>query len=173
MDVQSILSNIEQGAWALPEFQRGYVWSRLQVRRLMDSLYKEYPVGSLLVWTTRTESASFRGDSEPGFGTVKLLLDGQQRITTLYGLIKGEPPSFFDGNAESFTNLYFNVEDESFEFYRPTVMKDNPAWISVTEVMKSGGGAVSAISDQMDSLTLQGKLQTYLNRLQKLENIAN
>ena len=99
MDVQSILSNIEQGAWALPEFQRGYVWSRIQVRRLMDSLYKEYPVGSLLVWTTRTEAASFRGNSSPGFGTVKLLLDGQQRITTLYGLIKGEPPSFFDGNG--------------------------------------------------------------------------
>ena len=109
MDVQSIISNIRQGAWALPEFQRSYVWSRLQVRGLMDSLYSDYPVGSLLVWTTRTESASFRGDSQLGYGTVKLLLDGQQRITTLFGIIEGEPPSFFEGNVDSFTNLYFNV----------------------------------------------------------------
>jgi hypothetical protein len=73
----TILSQIDQGARALPEFQRGYVWNRVQVRSLMDSLYKQHPVGSLLLWATRTEEAAYRGDNAPTFGTVKLILDGQ------------------------------------------------------------------------------------------------
>ena len=77
MNVESILNQIDQGAWALPEFQRGYVWSRIQVREFMRSLYFQYPVGNLLLWTTRTESAAYRGDSPPAYGTVKLILDGQ------------------------------------------------------------------------------------------------
>jgi uncharacterized protein with ParB-like and HNH nuclease domain len=110
MNIQTILSQIDQGAWALPEFQRGYVWNRVQVREFMKSLYMQYPVGSLLVWTTKTKSASYRGDSPPAYGTVKLILDGQQRITSLYGIIKGTPPPFFEGNADSFTNLHFNKD---------------------------------------------------------------
>lgn len=86
MKVQTLLESIDNGAIALPAFQRGYVWRRSQVRGLMDSLYREHPVGSLLMWQTRTESAATRGDGELQPGTVQLLLDGQQRTTTLYGL---------------------------------------------------------------------------------------
>ena len=81
---------------------------------------------------------------------MKLILDGQQRITTLFGSIEGEPPSFFEGNVDSFTNLYFNVEEESFEFYRPIIMRGNIAWINVTEVMQNG--ASSIISAQFEAL---------------------
>lgn len=62
MQIQTILDQIDLGAIALPEFQRGYVWNREQVRGLMWSLYKKHPVGSLLVWVTRTEGAPARGD---------------------------------------------------------------------------------------------------------------
>ena len=69
MKISTILDQIELGAIALPEFQRGYVWNRNQVRRLMHSLYRRHPVGMLLVWVTATESASARGDGtlQPGF----------------------------------------------------------------------------------------------------------
>jgi uncharacterized protein with ParB-like and HNH nuclease domain len=50
MKVEHILHHIDFGSIALPEFQRGYVWNRDQVRDLMHSLYRRYPVGSLLVW---------------------------------------------------------------------------------------------------------------------------
>ena len=53
MKVSTILDFIDSDQIALPEFQRGYVWNRDQVRSLMQSLYRRYPVGSLLVWTTR------------------------------------------------------------------------------------------------------------------------
>ncbi len=140
MKIHTILSQIDLGSMALPEFQRGYVWNRDQVRDLMLSLYRKYPVGSLLVWATRTENADTRGDGLIAPGVVKLLLDGQQRITSLYGIIRGRPPRFFDGNAQAFTGLYFHLDDEVFEFYSPLKMKDDPFWINVTELMQQGVG---------------------------------
>src|SRR2546426_11916226 len=124
MHIQTILDQIDLGSMALPEFQRGYVWNRDQVRGLMHSLYKKHPVGSLLVWVTKTESANARGDGTLAPGSVKLLLDGQQRITSLYGIIRGKAPQFFDGDMRAFTGLYFNLDDEVFEFYAPLKMKD-------------------------------------------------
>ena len=50
MKISTLLDQIEIGQIALPEFQRGYVWNRDQVRGLVRSLYKRYPVGSLLAW---------------------------------------------------------------------------------------------------------------------------
>ena len=169
MRVQTILDQIDLGSMALPEFQRGYVWNRDQVRALMYSLYRKHPVGSLLVWVTKTETADARGDQQLTPGTVKLLLDGQQRITSLYGIIRGKPPEFFDGNVETFTGLYFNLEEETFEFYSPTKMKDDPRWLSVTTVMRDGAGAT------MQHLLLvpefQPHISKYLNRINAIENI--
>src|SRR5689334_17219041 len=138
MQIRTILDQIDLGAMALPEFQRGYVWNREQVRGLMDSLYRKHPAGSLLVWVTNTESADTRGDGVLTPGSVKLLLDGQQRITSLYGIVRGKPPRFFDGNADAFTGMHFHLDDEVFEFYAPTRMKGNPLWISVTDLMQQG-----------------------------------
>ena len=113
MKISTILDQIDEGAFALPVFQRGYVWNREQVRGLMESLYRRHPVGSLLTWVTRTENATSRGDSPLQPGYVKLLLDGQQRITTLYGIIRGKEPPFFEGNLDTFTGLHFNMETET------------------------------------------------------------
>ena len=136
MTIDEILKLIDIGSYAMPVFQRGYVWNREQVRKLMNSLYKGYPIGQLLVWNTSTDPTLSRGNGELTPGNVNLILDGQQRITTLYGIIKGIPPKFFDGNANSFTNLYFHIDEEIFEFYQAAKMKNDKAWISVTELMQ-------------------------------------
>ena len=141
MQVSDILSAIDLGAVALPEFQRGYVWNREQVRGLMHSLYHRYPAGSLLVWVTHADATQVKGDGELLDGAVKLLLDGQQRITTLYGIVRGKPPLFFEGNAQAFSGLYFHLEEEAFEFYSAAKMSDNPLWVNVTELMQKGVGA--------------------------------
>ena len=117
MKITTILDQIDLGSMALPEFQRGYVWNRDQVRDLMQSLYRRYPVGSLLVWITRTENTSMRGDRSVAPSVVELILDGQQRITSLYGIIRGKSPKFFDGNPQTFTGLFFHLDEEIFEFY--------------------------------------------------------
>lgn len=170
MKIADILSQIDLGAMALPEFQRGYVWNRDQVRELMTSLYRRYPVGGLLIWKTRTEQAHARGEGALQPGYVSLILDGQQRITSLYGIIRGRAPAFFHGN-DAFTGLYFNVDTETFKFYQPLEMKDNPLWISVTDLMQKGMGsyygklsATGASSETLDA---------YVNRLQAIQGIKD
>lgn len=142
MNISSILDYIDNGHMALPEFQRGYVWGREQVRGLFHSLYRGHPVGSLLVWATSASTAAHRGRGDLAPGVVKLLLDGQQRITSLYGVIRGAPPKFFDGNAKSFMDLRFNLASEEFEFYQPIKMRDDPLWVDVTALMKRGNAGV-------------------------------
>lgn len=169
MKVSTILDQIDLGSMALPEFQRGYVWNREQVRGLMDSLYRKHPVGSLLVWVTKTEDAVARGDGTLAPGSVKLLLDGQQRITSLYGIIRGRPPQFFDGNEKTFTGLFFHLDDETFEFYAQAKMKDNPLWVNVSELMKIGAG--EAIQRLVANPDLQSNVTTYINRLNAIDGI--
>jgi len=171
MQVATILDQIDLGAMALPEFQRGYVWNRDQVRGLLHSLYYKHPVGGLLVWMTKTEQADARGDQQLNPGTVKLLLDGQQRITTLYGIVRGNPPKFFDGNARAFTGLYFNLKTEAFEFYAQQKMKDDPLWLSVTEIMQQGAGAT--MQNLLKIPELQDDITTYLNRINAIEKIKD
>lgn len=169
MKVETILDQVDLGAMALPEFQRGYVWNRDQVRGLMFSLYRKYPVGMLLVWVTKTEGAKARGDRNLAPGTVKLLLDGQQRITSLYGIIRGKPPKFFDGNAQAFTGLYFNLGDETFEFFMPMKMKGNPLWISVTDLLQAGSGKM--IERIYDKPAFAANRQDFINRLNNIDRI--
>jgi len=166
-----ILNQIDLGTYALPEFQRGYVWNRDQVRKLMTSLYRGYPIGSLLIWVTRTDSAIVRGEQVAQPGTVNLILDGQQRITSLYGIIRGKAPRFFDGNEAAFTNLYFNIKDETFEFYMAAKMKEDPEWISVSSLMQEGVG--NFITRLIPRYTEQGELSVVINKLTKIENIKN
>ena len=171
MKLRSILDQIDIGSIALPVFQRGYVWNRNQVRSFMDSIYRKHPVGSLLIWITRTEEADVRGKSVIPHSPVKLLLDGQQRITSLYGIINGHPPKFFEGNEKTFTGLYFNLGDEVFEFYAPLKMRDNPFWINVSELMKLGLG--EAINRLTKTPELQDDLSKYINRLTAITSILD
>lgn len=71
-------------------------------------------------------------------GVRLLLLDGQQRITSLYGVIRGDALAFFEGDSSAFTGLYFNIEDETFEFYAPSKMRDDERWINVTTLFTGG-----------------------------------
>lgn len=169
MEIRTVLDQIDLGAMALPEFQRGYVWSRPQVRGLMDSLYKKHPVGALLVWKTGSDHAATRGDGALNPGFVSLLLDGQQRITSLYGLIKGKPPAFFEGNESAFTDLYFNVETETFEFYAPVKMKQDPNWIDVTSVFVEGTSA--ALEKFTQDPERVSELPKIVQRIQRLSSI--
>lgn len=169
MKISEILNQIDLGSYALPEFQRGYVWNRDQVKKLMMSLYRGYPIGGLLIWVTTTDPSITRGDGHLTPGVVNLILDGQQRITSLYGIIRGHAPKFFDGNANSFTGLYFNIKEEYFEFYMATKMKDNPDWISVTELLQIGA------SNYIGKANPERKmfLFNYLDVLNRLNNIKD
>ena len=171
MKISTVLDKIDEGAIALPEFQRGYVWNRAQVRSLMHSLYRRFPVGSLLTWLTRTESVNAKGDGPLQPGYVSLLLDGQQRITSLYGIVRGRPPRFFEGNADAFTGLRFHLVDEVFEFYAPVKMKDDPLWIDVTTALQPGGD--EAVMKTFDGVDVGLSSMVIASRIARLRGILD
>ena len=166
MKLHAIIANIDQGALALPQFQRGYVWNRAQVRGLMESLYRGHPVGSLLTWLTGTDDAEYKGDTSPTPGSVQLLLDGQQRMTTLYGLIKGTPPPFFEGNAQAFTDLRFHLEEETFEFWQPIKMKEDPFWLDVHQLFAQG--AATSIGGLYKTHAGDPRMDAWIDRIGRI-----
>lgn len=163
MNISTILDQIESKAIALPEFQRGYVWTREQIRQLMDSVYRGHPIGALLVWAVQNR--------QPGVH-VELLLDGQQRITTLYSVIKGMPPHYFKGNKEHFEKLRFHLRDEVFEFYQPIKMGKDQLWIDITRLFEVGVGTIFK-PFMSDSDFSEDEKEVFLDRLNKLDQIKN
>jgi hypothetical protein len=172
MQISQILDKVESNDIALPEFQRGYVWTRDQVRGFFQSLYRGYPIGGFLTWSTKAQSAETRGVATSNDGTIQLLLDGQQRVTTLYGVTRGHPPRFFEGNPATLSGLHFSLQSESFEFYGPAKMKDNPIWVDVTTLFQQGlGNQIGLISELAEGDS--ARLGTYMERLNRIIQIRD
>ncbi|OGQ23728.1 MAG: hypothetical protein A2138_13085 [Deltaproteobacteria bacterium RBG_16_71_12] len=92
--ISSLVDMAERGELQLPEIQRRYVWRAPRVRDLLDSLYRGYPSGSILVWET-DDAVPTREiqvhERDRGNTPTKLLLDGQQRVTSLSAVLRGKP----------------------------------------------------------------------------------
>ena len=97
LPIADLVGKIKRKEITLPEIQRRYVWTKTKVRNLLDSLYRGYPTGSILVWENREESQTSRNPdidmtySTSGISTKLMLLDGQQRLTSLTALMEGKP----------------------------------------------------------------------------------
>ena len=92
--VEELFSKIERGELRLPEMQRRYVGRSTRVRDLLDSLYRGYPSRAILIWETDepVPEQDFAVEQEPhAFAKTQLLLDGQQRLTSLSAVIRGKP----------------------------------------------------------------------------------
>jgi hypothetical protein len=109
--VEELVGMIERGELRLPEMQRRYVWKKSRVRDLLDSLYRGYPSGAILLWETDEEvplqELGVKQQSNP-YKSTRLLLDGQQRLTSLSAVIRGEPVSV--RGRKKPIELLFNLE---------------------------------------------------------------
>ena len=148
MKISTILEKIDECQLFVPAFQREYVWKRDDAKQLIDSLIKDYPTGTMLTWET-ANPPELKGSHKYNVsqGAVKLLLDGQQRVTTLYMLINGKiPPYYSDHEIMNDTRgLYVNVETLELLYYMKSRMENNPSWQNITDVFK---GSVSAFDLQ-------------------------
>jgi hypothetical protein len=139
MYINQILDKIDENQLFVPAFQREYVWKRKHAKELITSLINEYPTGTMLTWETNHPpeiKGAHKYDERQG--AVKLILDGQQRITTLYMLIRGEIPPYYneDEIQNDIRDLYVNVETLELEYYRKTNMQNNPVWVNITDIFK-------------------------------------
>lgn len=106
---------VKAGDIKLPQFQRPFVWKRSDMLLLLDSIYRGYPIGSLLLWNSSQRLKSVRDiadlvvDASDAVYPTSYLLDGQQRLTTLCGAL-----FWAGGSSDSIWNIWFDLEHESF-----------------------------------------------------------
>ena len=109
--VEELVGMIERGELRLPEMQRRYVWRSTRVRDLLDSLYRGYPSGAILLWETDEavplQEFAVEQQKNP-YHSTRLLLDGQQRLTSLLAVIRGEPVSV--RSRKKPIDLLFNLD---------------------------------------------------------------
>ena len=136
MQIKDILYEIDAKQIFVPAFQREYVWRRDDAKSLIDSLIRGYPTGTMLTWKTSNPPELKRHKYDEAQGDVKLILDGQQRITTLYMLIRGEIPPYYEKPEieHDVRGLYVNVHDLSLSYYQQVQMRDDPYWIEITDI---------------------------------------
>lgn len=169
--VEELVSMIERGELHLPEMQRQYVWRSTRVRDLLDSLYRGYPSGAILLWET-DEAVPLQdfavSQSTNPYQSNRLLLDGQQRLTSLSAVIRGKPVSV-RGRLRPI-DLLFNLE--------------HPDQLAVvTEVEENGGDEDDTdddgelIGDEMDStedeLLKRFNKMTFVVATRKLEQLPH
>ena len=146
MKISTILEKIEENQLFVPAFQREYVWKRDDAKQLIDSLIKQYPTGTMLTWET-SNPPELKGPHKytETQGAVKLLLDGQQRVTTLYMLIRGEIPAYYSPPEimNDTRGLHVNVDTLELSYYMKTRMENNPYWQSVTDIFQEHVDAFS------------------------------
>ncbi len=139
MKISTILDKIDELQLFVPAFQREYVWKREDAKQLLDSLLKDYPTGTMLTWeTNRPPELKGPHHYDERQGAVRILLDGQQRITTLYMLIRGSIPPFYTEAeiANDTRGLYVNVESRELEYYSRQKMENDPRWQNITDVFQ-------------------------------------
>ena len=171
-----MISDIRTKDLVLPEFQREYVWSREQAKQLLVSLTHEYPVGGLLFWKTQ-EPPELKNVKElpSNWGTVRVILDGQQRLTTLFMFTTGEIPPYYtkEDITTDVRDLYFNVSDGDFQYFQPVRMRDNPRWVRVVDCFTSDSVSVFSIAKKIagDDEGAFRMAEEYASNLRKLTGI--
>jgi len=178
MKISELISDIRNRDMVLPEFQREYVWTKEQAKQLLISLTKKYPVGGILLWKTQNPPELKNvSEQHSRIGSYQIILDGQQRLTTLYMLLTGEIPPYYreEDILIDPRNLFFSLVDGDFQYYQPVRMRDDPTWVSVTSCIQDTGQIAFDVAKNVHSEQANQFVaaQLYTHNLQNLKDILN
>jgi hypothetical protein len=155
--IASLMSDIEQGTIALPDLQRPFVWEDTKVRDLLDSLLLGFPVGTLVLWHTSNEKdARAFGADRPGLRATTLVIDGQQRLTSLYAVLRGVEVVGKDGERRRIV-LAFRPRDGRFEVTDAAIRNDPEFLPNVTEIWSGARPKSQIRRDLMNALRDKGR----------------
>lgn len=118
-----LLADIERGKLALPELQRPFVWQKAAVRDLLDSMYRGFPVGYLMLWNTSDVDHRTIGDGPRPYLPTEFIIDGQQRLTSLYAVMTGGTVTFKDFSRGRI-KIAFRPRDAQFAVSDATMERD-------------------------------------------------
>ncbi len=164
--VEKIISDIKAGEIAIPEIQRPFVWDDSKVRDLMDSLYKGFPVGYIIVWKNPDIRLK---DGKISFGK-QILIDGQQRITAIQAAVVGQQVVDSKYKKKRIT-IAFNPIDEIFEVCNPAIKKD-VKWIpDIVQVFDDRFNSWEFVVNYCQINGLDGQQSVISETLTKLKSI--
>lgn len=142
--LSTLLEEIDRGEIALPDIQRPFVWKSSKVRDLFDSMYQGFPVGHLLFWATGAEAGARRIGTHAHEAAPRLMIvDGQQRLTSLYAVLTGKEVVRADYST-SRIRIAFRPRDGTFEVTDAAVTK-NPEFIPDVSILWDGGGRAKKV----------------------------
>jgi len=150
--LSTLIDNIDMGIIGLPDIQRPFVWKPAKVRDLFDSMYKGFPVGYLLFWANGLEN----GHKQIGVDKKQkmpdlLIIDGQQRLTALYSVMKNVPIVKQDYTQQKIM-ISFRPKDQVFDVTDAAIIRD-PEFISdISEVWSGDLGLYSFITKFIEKL---------------------
>lgn len=117
LTIRQVIDKVTSGSMRVPAFQRGFVWDANRVAYLMDSIYKKYPFGSILLWRTKDKLRVERNlgpftlsEGDPDY-PVDYILDGQQRITSIFGVFQTEAAR--RPGIDDWSKIYFDYTADS------------------------------------------------------------
>ena len=143
-ELGTLMADIQQGRLRVPRFQREFVWERSRILKLLDSMIAEYPIGTIFLWNAPPEYNHLLRDIEgleqpalQDYQNYQLILDGQQRLTSLYVVINGLEFEGID-YRKIVVDLAISGQDESpFRYRNPDMIR----WVPVSELL-SGSFAI-------------------------------
>ncbi len=175
--LQKILLELEDGELGLPDLQRPFKWKSVKVRDLFDSMYNGFPVGTLLLWKNNDETKTRQIGTDKKQNKIETtILDGQQRLTSLYSVMKKK-----EVIDEKFMPkrilVAFHPLEQQFEVPDSSIDR-NPEWISDISSIWETSSLVDMINQFVENLTksrdiTKNEKEKIQNNITRLYNLIN
>jgi hypothetical protein len=163
--VTSLIGRIDKGEIRLPEIQRGYIWKPSAVAGLIDSLYRRYPSGSLLLWEAdeaiRERKAAILGGEDAPLIKPLYLLDGQQRLTSLHRAWHGHERAI----------VAFNVQDQRFQIESAATRRD-ARWVQVYPIVSGEVDTYDVVETIVEKVPELSRREVH-GRLERVRKIGD
>lgn len=174
-----LASSIEMGEIGLPELQRPFVWDRSKVRDLFDSMYRGFPVGFLLFWSNAQMLAARQIGVAPKQLSMPahLVVDGQQRLTSLYAVFKGARVVKSDYSTTAI-EIAFRPRDGRFEVADAAIVKDPEFIPNISVLWSSKGGEHRFVASFIETLKRTKEMlpedeDIISDNISRLQNLVN
>ena len=171
----ALIDAIGNGQIGLPDIQRPFVWKNVKVRELFDSMYRGYPVGYLLFWEAGEAGARKIGTDNKQLAPTRVIVDGQQRLTSLFAVIKGVPVVRENYSTEKI-EIEFNPLDDRFEVPDAAIRRNkafipniSAIWDPKTNLIQFAGTYIAGLQNELSAEQIDraqkaiGKLHSLLH----------